>query len=532
MRSFAAVLALSLLLIAPVERVSAQDPAPAAPAEPWSAEELENLLAPIALYPDPILAQVLIAATFPEQITLAAAYVRANGTVGIDDQPWEISVKAVAHYPPVLNLMAEGEDWTTALGQAYAAQSGDVMAAVQNLRRMANAQGNLETTAQQRVVVEQEMIKIIPAEPKVIYVPTYDPAVVYFRPIYVAHAHPAYWSWGVGYPIGVWLTYDFDWYSHRIYYHGWHGPSWVFVSRPWIVMSPIYYSPRHTVIVVNRRIGHRHIDYYHLRRYTWVHRDQDFGRRGEWDRRRHEERGERGDDQRYDRRDGWRDGPAGDRGDRASGGRRTTPVPSTGVPARRELVQTPAWSPRARSATTTTAPRTTPRDETTTAPRNSNRSTPRVTPRTTPRTQPGTTPRGSTPTTATPERQRIVSAPSWSSGRTLGSASASRTRTPTETRRQTTAPRTSTGSRGAATPQSSGTTRRPIVAQRGVTASRSAAASPRSSSGSRSSGAAAPRSSSGSRSGAAAPRSSSGSRSSSSTPRGSSGSRGGERRRN
>jgi hypothetical protein len=234
MRASTTILSLAILLAAPIDRAASQDPLnDPQVAAPWTAEELENLLAPIALYPDPILAQVLIAATFPDQIAEASAYVRTNGTRGIDDQTWEISVKAVAHYAPVLNLMAEGEDWTIALGQAYAEQPADVMNAVQGLRRMANAQGNLESTAQQTVYIEREAIKIIPAEPKVIYVPTYDPAVVYFRPIYIAHAHPAYWSWGVGYPIGVWLTYDFDWYSHRIYYHGWHGPRWVVVSYPY-----------------------------------------------------------------------------------------------------------------------------------------------------------------------------------------------------------------------------------------------------------------------------------------------------------
>lgn len=250
--------------------------------EPWTTEELENLLAPIALYPDPILAQVLVAATYPDQLRAASAYVERYGTEGLDEQPWEISVKAVAHYRPVLNLMAEGEDWTIALGQAYASQPRDVMGAVQSLRRMANAQGNLVTDDRQRVVVEREVIRIEPAQPRVIYVPTYDPAVVYFRPIYVAHAHPAYWSYGHAYPVGVWLTYDFDWWGHRVYYHGWHiaGPHWVVVSRPWVVISPIYVSPRYTTIVVNRRIVHRSFDPRPLRRYTVVHKQTTFDRRG------------------------------------------------------------------------------------------------------------------------------------------------------------------------------------------------------------------------------------------------------------
>lgn len=251
-------------------------------AESWTAEELENLLAPIALYPDPILAQVLVAATYPEEIAAAATYARRNGTDGLDDQPWNISVRAVARYAPVLNLMAEGEEWTIALGQAYVEQPKDVMTAVQQLRRMAQWQGNLVDTDEQRIVEERKVIRIEPAQSRVIYVPTYDPAVVYFRPVYVSRAHPAYWSWGIGYPIGAWLTYDFDWWGPGVYYHGWYasGPRWVVVSRPWVVISPIYVSTRHTTVIVNRRIVHRSFDPRPLRRYTVVHRATTFDRHG------------------------------------------------------------------------------------------------------------------------------------------------------------------------------------------------------------------------------------------------------------
>lgn len=275
--------ALAFAPIADTRELDAQESTVTAAAdEPWTREELENLLAPIALYPDPVLAQVLIAATYPDQVQAAAAYINRYGSDRLDEQPWEISVKAVAHYKPVLNLMAEGEDWMIAVGQAYAEQPQDVMDAVQGLRRMANAQGNLVTDDRQRVVVEREVIRIEPAQPQVIYVPTYDPAVVYFRPIYVAAAHPAYWSWGVSYPVGVWLTYDFDWWGHRVYYHGWHthGPRWVVVARPWVVISPIYVSPRHTTVVVNRRIVQRRFDPAPLRRYTVVHKGSTFDRRG------------------------------------------------------------------------------------------------------------------------------------------------------------------------------------------------------------------------------------------------------------
>jgi hypothetical protein len=317
-------LILALGIGAPARALDAQTPSSGAAYDPWTAEEIENLLAPIALYPDPILAQVFIAATYPDQIAAAAAYVRTYGTAGLDQQPWEISVKAVAHYPPVLNLMAEGEDWSVALGQAYAAQPRDVMHGVQSLRRMANAHGNLVSTDQQRVVVEREVIRIEPAQPRVIYVPTYDPAVVYFRPVYVVRAHPAYWTWGMGYPVGAWLTYDFDWYGHNIYYHGWHrGPRWVVVSRPWVVINPIYVSPRHTTIVINRTVVRRPVNVYNLRHYTVVHRNTNFDRRWNGYDRRDVGRNDRRDFDRRDDRSDW-----GRDIDRRNDGRRVAPVPT------------------------------------------------------------------------------------------------------------------------------------------------------------------------------------------------------------
>jgi hypothetical protein len=114
--------------------------------EPFSPEQLDNLLSPIALYPDPLLAQTLVAATFPEQVEEAARFVRGNGQYGIDDQNWDVSVKAIAHYPSVVQMMADKIDWTTSVGQAYVNQSADVSAAVQRLRHLARRLGNLETT--------------------------------------------------------------------------------------------------------------------------------------------------------------------------------------------------------------------------------------------------------------------------------------------------------------------------------------------------------------------------------------------------
>jgi hypothetical protein len=245
----------------------------------FTSQELENLLAPIALYPDAILAQVLVAATFPEQIEFAARHVRARGTRDIDDQPWDVSVKAVAHYPPVLNMLADRPDWTTALGQAYAMQSGDVMEAVQQLREMADAQGNLRTTSNHRVIRDGRVIIIEPANPRIIYVPTYDPYVVYYRPIVHVGVYAGHWSFGVGFPIGAWLSYDCDWHTRRVYYTGWRTPfGWRVVAYPYIRVSPVYIHPRYEVVYVNRTVIHRTVNYVNLRRYNTVHRTVTYDR--------------------------------------------------------------------------------------------------------------------------------------------------------------------------------------------------------------------------------------------------------------
>jgi hypothetical protein len=314
--------------------VTAQRPAA------FSTAELDNLLAPVALYPDPILAQVLVAATFPDQIEVASEFVKANGTRNIDEQEWDVSVKAVAHYPPVLNLMAERSDWTTALGQAYAAQSTDVMESVQRLRQMAHAQGNLETTREQKVVVENQAISIVPAQPQVIYVPTYDPTIVYYRSSRIVHAHSGFWSFGVGFPIGAWLSYDCDWYGRRIYYDGWHGGGWRIASRPFISITAVYVHPRYRDVYINRRVFHRRVNYVSLRRYNAIHERERFdryARDGRWN--------DRND--RNDRNGGWDGGDRRnvDRGSRQ--GDRTGPFAAP--QGNRNVLRTETRGPKAQA---------------------------------------------------------------------------------------------------------------------------------------------------------------------------------------
>lgn len=269
--------AAQLGMAAPSTRPSAALPIPQQqeqnqqPYEPYTADQLDNLLAPIALYPDPLLAQVLVASTFVDQVDEAARYVRAFGQSRIDEQPWDVSIKAVAHYPTVLSMMDDNLDWTTALGQAYVNQSTDVMASVQRLRQMANGQGNLRTTPQQEVIVEPGYIQIVPASPRYIYIPYYDPAFVYFRPGYVPGIYTGVIVFGPGWPIGVWLNLDFMWPYRRIYYTGWIGGGWIARCRPYVRMSPYYVNNRFRHIALNRRVIGRPVNYRGLTRYRGVH---------------------------------------------------------------------------------------------------------------------------------------------------------------------------------------------------------------------------------------------------------------------
>ncbi len=286
-KSLAILLILSITYISPYSGMQIQVRAATPPiaAQEWevqfSPEQLENLVAPIALYPDPLLAQVLLAATFPDQIDAAAREMRAYGTrYNIDLSPWDVSVKAVAHYPTVLSMMADKLDWTTTLGQAYVTQSADLMDAVQRLRHQARSYGHLVTTAQQQIVESDGYIYIYPAQAQYIYVPVYDPAVVYVRSPWVVAAPII--AFGVGLLIGSWLNHDCDWHHHNVYYHGWGGygygpgPVWVGRSRPHVRINNAYVNNTYNNVVVNRTVINRNVNYGALNRYNTVHRDVDY----------------------------------------------------------------------------------------------------------------------------------------------------------------------------------------------------------------------------------------------------------------
>ena len=182
-------------------------------------EQLEQLLGPIALYPDALVALILPASTNPTEVVLAARYVNSGGDpTQVDLQPWSDPMKALARYPEVVKWMDENLEWTQQLGTAFQSQPDAVMDSIQRLRSRAVATGALVSTPQQKVVVEDGEIEIVPVQPDVIYIPRYDPEVVYDMPPpgYI-YPYSTYLSFGVGYPAGAWLCFDFDWYHRTIW---------------------------------------------------------------------------------------------------------------------------------------------------------------------------------------------------------------------------------------------------------------------------------------------------------------------------
>jgi len=191
----------------PWEAVAQQTPAAvsqSAPAQPFNAEQLDALLASIALYPDELLTQLLMASTFPLEVVAAARWVddpahkSLTGDAlakAVEAQPWDPSVKSLVPFPAVLATLNNNLNWLQQLGYAFATQQADVFAAVQRLRHQAQANGKLESSPQQTVSTQQvttepaagsgqapaqqEVIVISPAQSDTVYVPTYDPAVVY-----------------------------------------------------------------------------------------------------------------------------------------------------------------------------------------------------------------------------------------------------------------------------------------------------------------------------------------------------------------
>jgi hypothetical protein len=238
------LLSLALLFVTWPQNLSAnqdaQAPAQPAQAPPYTQqtpEQLQQLVAPIALYPDSLVAQILAASTFPEQVVEADRWVQAHPDLqgdalgqAVDQQPWDPSVKALTAFPSVLGNMDKNLSWTSTLGDAYYNQQQDVMDAIQVMRQRAEEAGNLKTTPQQTVTTEGSTIIVQPANPEIVYVPAYDPWIVYGGPIMAWpgwYPYPGIWfggpylSFGIGFGIGFfggfgwgWPHWGFDWH-HR-----------------------------------------------------------------------------------------------------------------------------------------------------------------------------------------------------------------------------------------------------------------------------------------------------------------------------
>jgi hypothetical protein len=177
--------------------------------------DLDQMLGPIALYPDPLIAELLPAAMQPAEIVQADRYLQNGGDPNqVDAQPWSSAVKAMVHYPDVLKWMDENIAWTTQVGQAFLTQSEDMMNSIQRLRSQAQSLGNLQTTSQQNVVVDNGAIEIVPANPEIIYVPVYQPEIVYRR--HAIYGAAPFITFGIGFSIGSWLNRDWDWHHHQV----------------------------------------------------------------------------------------------------------------------------------------------------------------------------------------------------------------------------------------------------------------------------------------------------------------------------
>jgi uncharacterized membrane protein YgcG len=215
---------------------------PAPQYAPQTPEQLQQLVAPIALYPDSLVAQILAASTFPEQLVEADRWVQSHPDLkgdalaqAVDQQPWDPSVKALAAFPTVLGNMDKNLSWTSSLGDAYYNQEQEVMDAVQVMRQKAEQSGNLKSTPQQTVTTQGPTIVIQPVNPEVVYVPAYNPWYVYGGPIAPWpgwYQYPGIWfggpylSFGVGFGIGFfggfawgWPHWGFDWHNHYAIYN-------------------------------------------------------------------------------------------------------------------------------------------------------------------------------------------------------------------------------------------------------------------------------------------------------------------------
>jgi hypothetical protein len=233
--------------LGPTGQSTEQSPTPPVQLSP---QELQQLVAPMALYPDALVAQILAASTYPAEIVEADRWMQSHSNFKgdrlakeVDKQPWDPSVKALAQFPSVLENMDKNLSWTSSLGDAYANQQQDVTNAVQAMRQQAQKAGHLGSNEQEKVTTQGNTIVIEPANPEVVYVPAYDPWLVYGEPIV---AYPGWYAEpgiflagvGIGFGVGFGIGYfgGFGWGWHHWGYD-WHGRSVVYNHNTYISHS-------------------------------------------------------------------------------------------------------------------------------------------------------------------------------------------------------------------------------------------------------------------------------------------------------
>src|SRR6202050_1099196 len=260
----ACVLAFALLLpmlpqpVSAAQEQDAQASAPPSQAPPYTQQtpdQLQHLVAPIALYPDSLVAKVLAASTSPAEIVEADRWVQAHPDLkgdalaqAVDQQSWDPSVKALTAFPTVLGNMDKNISWTSSLGDAYYNQEQGVMDAIQFMRQKAQQAGNLKDTPQQTVQTQGSDIVIQPASPDVIYVPAYDPWLVYGYPVVAWpgwYPYPGIWFggpslfWGVGFGIGFYGGFGWGWGHWGV---GWGGRNVIFNNNRYYSRSNTFYN--------------------------------------------------------------------------------------------------------------------------------------------------------------------------------------------------------------------------------------------------------------------------------------------------
>src|SRR5712664_1715696 len=222
---------------------------PASPVKP-SPKELQQLVAPIALYPDALVAQILAASTYPTEIVEADRWLQRHSDLKgeklakeVDKQDWDPSVKALAQFPSVLENMDKNLSWTSSLGEAYANEPQDVTDAVQEMRQQARKAGHLDSNEQEQVTTQGNTIIIEPASPDMVYVPAYDPWLVYGAPIV---AYPGWYpvpgifwggvglSFGIGFGIGYFGGFGWGWHHWG---YDWHGRTAIYNHNTYISRS-------------------------------------------------------------------------------------------------------------------------------------------------------------------------------------------------------------------------------------------------------------------------------------------------------